>query len=307
VRGVEAKTIDRIEKFAPRLKRVRVFGGDYRKVVEKFDGKDTVHFLDPPYFGYNVDVGESHFDERAFFDVLKSLRGKFLVTYGIRGELPKLVKDSDFEVRRIRTRRSIGSMRGVGGPSLLTQLLISNYGPTKKSLDGLVDAGWELDDSPRVRATVPAALEAPTAERPPTPAFAITGKLVKGIDPSDERFVLGIVLEPEVVDAQGDIYSADEIRQAAHRFMEEFGGLGLMHRLAVNDQVKVLESYVAPVDFEIAGVPVKKGTWLLGVRVLSDELWEQVKDGKLTGFSIGGSARRVPEATRDEPAKPEAA
>ena len=301
VSGVEAKTIDRIEKFAPRLKKVRVFSGDYRKVVEKFDGKDTVHFLDPPYFGYNVDVGESHFDERAFFDVLKSIRGKFLVTYGIRGELPKLVKDSDFDVRRIRTRRSIGSMRGVGGPSLLTQLLISNYGPTTKSLDGLAEAGWEVDDVPRVSVSVPAALEKPA------PTFAVSGRLLKGIDPSDERFVLGIVLEPEVVDAQGDIYSPDEIRQAGHRFMEEFGGIGLMHRLAVNEQVKVLESYVAPVDFEIAGVPVKKGTWLLGVRVLSDELWEQVKEGKLTGFSIGGSARRVPEATRDEPAKPEAA
>jgi DNA adenine methylase len=46
---------------------------------------------------------------------------------------------------------------------------------------------------------------------------------------------------------------------------------------------------------------------LLGVRVLSDDLWAQVKDGKLTGFSIGGSARRVPEATRGEPEKPEAA
>jgi DNA adenine methylase len=301
VSGVEAKTIARIEKFAPRLKKVRVFSGDYRKVVEKFDGKDTVHFLDPPYFGYNVDVGESHFDERAFFAVLKSLRGKFLLTYGIRGELPKLVKDSDFEVRRIRTRRSIGSMRGVGGPSLLTQLLVSNYGPTQKSFDALAAAGWDVDDAPRVSAQVPASLEKPA------PMFAVTGQLLKGTDPSDERFVLGIVLEPEVVDAQGDIYSADEIRQAAHRFMEEFGGIGLMHRLAVNDQVKVLECYVAPVDFAIAGVPVKKGTWLLGVRVLSDELWEQVKEGKLTGFSIGGSARRVPEATRDEPPKPEAA
>ena len=45
-----------------------------------------------------------------------------------------------------------------------------------------------------------------------------------------------MVLEPEVVDAQGDIYSADEVRQAAHRFMEEFGGLGLMHRFRVNDR-----------------------------------------------------------------------
>jgi DNA adenine methylase len=304
--GVEAKTIARIEKFAPRLKRVRVFGGDYRKVVEKFDGKDTVHFLDPPYFGYNVDVGESHFDERAFFAVLKAIQGKFLVTYGIRGELPKLVKDSDFEVRRIRTRRSIASMRGVGGSSLLTQLLISNYALAKKGTDALSDGGWEIEDVPRVSVQVPAALPA-TPPPIPAPSFAVSGKLLKGVDPSDERFVLGIVLEPEVVDAQGDIYSADEIRQAAHRFMEEFGGLGLMHRLAVNDQVKVLETYAAPVDFEIAGVTVKKGTWLLGVRVLSDDLWAQVKDGKLTGFSIGGSARRVPEATRGEPEKPEAA
>ena len=31
------------------------------------------------------------------------------------------------------------------------------------------------------------------------------------------------------------------------------------------------------------------------MRVLSDELWERVKSGDLTGFSIGGSARRVPE------------
>jgi len=107
--------------------------------------------------------------------------------------------------------------------------------------------------------------------------------------------VLGIVLEPETVDAQGDVYSAEEVRKAAHLFMEEFGGIGLMHRLRVNDQVKVLENFLAPADLELGGITVKKGTWLLGVRVLSDELWAQVKDGGLTGFSIGGSARRVPD------------
>jgi DNA adenine methylase len=68
-----------------------------------------------------------------------------------------------------------------------------------------------------------------------------------------------------------------------------------MHRLRVNEQVKVLESYLAPSDFTIGDITVAKGTWLLAVRILADELWEQVKDGQLTGFSIGGSARRVPE------------
>jgi DNA adenine methylase len=103
--------------------------------------------------------------------------------------------------------------------------------------------------------------------------------------------------------------STEEIRAAAHRFMEEFGGLGLMHRLRVNDQVKVLESYLAPTDFTIGELTVRKGTWMLAVRVLSDELWDRVKIGDLTGFSIGGSARRVPEpapAPAPPPATPDA-
>lgn len=532
---------------------MKVYGGDYEKVVRKYDGKDTVFFFDPPYPGYNVDVGESEFDEERFFKLLKSLEGRFLLTYGIRGKLPALVKDSDFWSKRIRTRRSIAHMRGVGGSSVLTQLLVANYEPTAKALgDEFVLDDWDgaLDDgaddvekaqpfgtfggsfhyAKRIVPLIPPhqtyvepfagaaavlhakepsakevladidddvvflhrTIKAMTPERvaelrrrfewtvteesfakardmtprdevarfyklvfvrthardcrpdgthpaqqhlgsttnpekylkaaerlkdvtilrqdykktlkafdapdtfffvdPPYPGewfdqdkvidldefidalakvkgkfiavlnpspenvaafkrvghvfrlkvreasgrggakqamrlfvanypvrkaedfelvakcahlpldpsvddlvFDKTAALVKGLDPKDERYVLGIVLEPEVVDAQGDIYSSEEIRVAAHRFMEEFGGLGLMHRLRVNDQVKVLESYLAPTDFSIGDLTVRKGTWLLAVRVLSDELWERVKSGDLTGFSIGGSARRVPE------------
>jgi hypothetical protein len=36
------------------------------------------------------------------------------------------------------------------------------------------------------------------------------------------------------------------------------------------------------------GGHVKKGTWLLAVHVDDDELWKQVRDGSLAGFSIGG-------------------
>ena len=64
----------------------------------------------------------------------------------------------------------------------------------------------------------------------------------------------------------------------------------------------MLESYLAPTDFTIGELAVRKGTWLLAVRVLSDELWERVKSGDLTGFSIGGSARRVPEPAPAQPA-----
>ena len=284
--GVEATTIKRIEKFAPRLKKVKVYGGDYEKVVRKYDSKDTVFFLDPPYPGYNVDVGESEFDEERFFEVLKALEGKWLMTYGVRGKLPGLLKDAGFHIKRIRTPRTIGAMRGVGGPSVLTQLLVANY----KFVEKHADAHAWLDDWE------------PAAATPSAPPIEKVCPLLKDLDPDDERYVLGVVLVPERVDAQGDVYSHEEVRQAAHRFMEEFGGLGLMHQLRVNDQVKVLESYLAPVDLQVGVVAVPKGTWLLAVRVQSDELWERVRAGELTGFSIGGSARRVPEPARAEPA-----
>jgi DNA adenine methylase len=282
--GVEAQMPARLDKHLSRLKNVRVFSGDYEPVVHKFDGKDTAFFLDPPYTGYDVNVGEKRFDEQRFFKVLKSLKGKFLITYGIRGELPKLVKDAGFVVKQIRVPRTIASMRGVGGPSVLTQLLVSNYDIAHKAEGPDADGVDIVDWSP-----------AGTAER--KAAFATTSTLIKGIDPGDERFVLGVVLEPEVVDAQGDIYSAEEIRGAAHRFMEDFQGLGLQHRERVNGDVKILESYLAPDDLSIGGTAIKKGTWLFGVRVLSDELWGMVKDGALSGFSIGGTARKVPESS----------
>ena len=299
--GVEARTLDRIEAFAPRLRNVRIYGGDYEKLVRKYDAADTVFFFDPPYAGYNVDVGESDFDEERFFALLKSLKGKFLLTYGVRGKLPGLLKEAGFTIKRIRTPRSISAMRGVGGSSVLTQLVVANYELVEKTEFDLEP--WtgqlSLDDGPKPgpagKAESMHVERAEPAEAADAATFAKSIPVIKGVDPDDERYVLGVVLEPEVVDAQGDIYSPEEIRQAAHRFMEEFGGLGLMHRMRVNGQVKVLESYVAPVDFAVGEVSVRKGTWLLAVRILSDALWEQVKSGELTGFSIGGSARRVPE------------
>ncbi len=318
--GVIARSVDRLETHAPRLKHVRVYDGDYLRVVRKYDGPNTAFFLDPPYPGYDVAVGESKFDEERFFEVLKSIKGKFLMTYGIRGKLPGLLKGSSFHVKRIKTPRTIRSMRGVGGPKTLTQLLVTNYTPVKKQLKALEGEGWEVEDEKPgedVDKSIDSSMEAdadvdvdadvnadvdtdsrvvPNSDDGKAQAsFSRTSPLIKGVDPQDERYVLGVVLEPEMVDAQGDIYSAEEIRQAAHRFMEEFGGLGLMHRLQVNGQVRILESYLAPVDLEVGGVKVRRGTWLLAVRILSDALWEQVKDGTLGGFSIGGSARPIPE------------
>jgi hypothetical protein len=110
--------------------------------------------------------------------------------------------------------------------------------------------------------------------------------------PEEERFVLGIVLEPEVVDAQGDVYSVEEVRRAEHRFMEFYRHIGLQHRQLVDDRVAILESYLAPAEFEIDGEKVRAGTWLLAGRINDIEMWEKVKSGTYDGWSIGGDAIR---------------
>jgi DNA adenine methylase len=312
--GSESSGAGRVAKFAPRLKNVQISSGDYEPVVRKFDGKEALHFLDPPYTGYNAAVGEGDFDEQRFFNLVKGLKGKFLITYGVRGKLPKLLKAEGYPIKRIRTPRTLRSMRGVGGSKFLTQIVATNYDVAKKSLDDLALDGWELfEEETLTRTSVAVPMGGPVTS-PPAPAsaakdaaepphaqaeessaiqeadsaphgddaFAKIIPLIKGTDPTDERYVLGIVLEPETVDAQEDIYSSTEIRQAAHRFMEDFQDVGLMHKMRVTGAVKIVESYLAPADFSVADTWIKKGTWLLGVRVLSDALWKDVQEGRLT-------------------------
>lgn len=120
-------------------------------------------------------------------------------------------------------------------------------------------------------------------------------RLTKLDAPTTElRYALGIVLEPETVDAQGDIYSADEIRKAAWGYMKDFRNVGLMHKGLVNQKVALVESYIAPVAMNVAGSVIKAGTWLMGLNVHDDALWDQVKKGALTGLSIGGFASKNP-------------
>lgn len=110
---------------------------------------------------------------------------------------------------------------------------------------------------------------------------------------ADRRLITGIVLVPEQVDAHGDIYDAEVIEAAAHDFLSNYNDgstLGLMHKDFKRD-IDVLESYLAPMEFALGDRTVKQGTWILVVRVNEDSIWKKVKDGKITGFSIGGKAR----------------
>jgi hypothetical protein len=115
----------------------------------------------------------------------------------------------------------------------------------------------------------------------------------------EKRTVTGVVLQPEVIDAQGDIMSEEVISQAAHNFLSKYNAtvkkaskLGLMHKF-FNVKFELLESWIAPHDVVVNDSQIKKGSWIITVKVLDDKVWKNVKEGKLTGFSIGGKAKVI--------------
>jgi len=112
----------------------------------------------------------------------------------------------------------------------------------------------------------------------------------------EERTVLGVVLVPDDVDSQGDTYSKEEVRQTAHLYMTDYRNIGLQHKALVNRVVKLVESYIAPVDFIVAGTKIIEGTWMMKTRIDDVELWKKIKNGELTGYSIAGFATKTPLA-----------
>ena len=102
----------------------------------------------------------------------------------------------------------------------------------------------------------------------------------------DKRLVFGIVLEPDTEDAHGDLISSEEIEKAAHFFMQKSRTIGESHIKAAEAQV--VESFIAPEELTMGDQKIKKGSWVLGIKVLDDALWESVKSGEFTGLSVGG-------------------
>lgn len=111
---------------------------------------------------------------------------------------------------------------------------------------------------------------------------------------NEKRTVTGVVLQPEVTDAQGDIMSADVIEKAAHTFLAKYNKatkLGFMHKVFGKYKFELYQSWIAPQDVVINSTVVKSGSWIMTVHIPDDKIWKMVKNSTIKGFSIGGKAR----------------
>jgi rubrerythrin len=114
--------------------------------------------------------------------------------------------------------------------------------------------------------------------------------IIKG--DKDQQICYGIVSEPDTVDLQGDRLSESEIRKACHKFMQKSQQINKEHEGPA--KADIIESYIAPVGFTCGGQTVRKGSWVMAVKIHDKSLWDAVKKGEITGFSIAGQGERTP-------------
>jgi hypothetical protein len=103
-----------------------------------------------------------------------------------------------------------------------------------------------------------------------------------------------VAMMPDEVDLHGDFTSADEVRKAKESFNKSAMRANLFHRM-MTDKFSVIESYLAPTDFILGEIPVKKGTWLMTFQVYDESIWKMIKSGDINGISIGAMAKVIPE------------
>ncbi|MDF2572480.1 MAG: hypothetical protein K0R55_4084 [Sporomusa sp.] len=127
-----------------------------------------------------------------------------------------------------------------------------------------------------------------------TPTFEKAAPILKVDD--DKRIVSGIVYEPDVLDAHDEM---DEIENSTHHFLKDYRNIDKQHDF-VAGQAEVVKGWITKEAGKLGDQDVVKGTWLMSVHVADDDTWGEIKEGELTGFSMGGAGERVEHVEKSE-------
>lgn len=125
----------------------------------------------------------------------------------------------------------------------------------------------------------------------------------------DAGEITAIVYAPEHRDSQGDIASAEVIKEMAHEFAKSGEGVDIRHdgKVVSKDQAFVAENFIVQKDDgrfqdikDYDGNPVDvTGAWAVVIKVDDLDLRKAYRNGEWNGVSMGGTA--VVEAEKSDP------
>lgn len=114
--------LNNISLYKNALRNATFTSNDYITIINKYDDLNTVFFMDPPYENSKGLYKKSIIDFGKMANVLKNIKGKFLLTINDSDNIRKLFKD--FYIKRI-TIKAKGN-HGIG-ESDRKELIITNY------------------------------------------------------------------------------------------------------------------------------------------------------------------------------------
>lgn len=111
------------------------------------------------------------------------------------------------------------------------------------------------------------------------------------IKSEEERLVYAEVYSPLHVDSHGETMTADQIRKSAHNFLAN----GFVSQIDVGHNLKksgcvVVESYIAKKGDADGFI---EGSWVVGIYVSPDDIWEGIKKGDINGLSLYGRCMKT--------------
>ena len=110
-----------------------------------------------------------------------------------------------------------------------------------------------------------------------------------------DRTFTAVVLRPNVIDAHDHIYNEDVVKDACYDFNEFCKNASVLEHYveASPEDVAVVESFIAPTDYEVNGQDVLKGDWVMTTRINNDVIWEECLKGTFKAYSVGCSGSLV--------------
>ena len=113
------------DRYKERLKDTRILNQDYRTVIKKYDNPNALIYLDPPYSMAedNKDYNNNDVKIEDIINLLKTVKGKFILSYDNNATAKKLARDAGFKVMNVQTKYNDGR----GGDIIKKELIIRNY------------------------------------------------------------------------------------------------------------------------------------------------------------------------------------
>lgn len=128
-------------------------------------------------------------------------------------------------------------------------------------------------------------------------------QLMKSTEERDGAIYLyGACMVPNLIDRSQfrDYYDEDDVRQAARAYLVKSRAAGFRHQAIFNNEdVQLTQSFIAPMDMDIGGKNIPKGSWVTEFKLIHPEVIRMAKAGELAAFSIGGPSRKWRLEKRD--------